>query len=167
MERKKEKTKNTWRIFLSCLIFAFSFLMILATTSWASGTNTVTVKAKVLGNCVFTTTTSTLDFGDLNANNGSNVTASSTVNIKCTKKASFSIASDNGQHYGDGSKRMQAITDPAEFIKYSLGVNPSDGQGQGMGVAIPITVTGTIAYSDYQNAIADSFQDTIILTVTP
>jgi len=54
MERKKEKTKNTWRIFLSCLIFAFSFLMIPATTSWASGTNTVTVKAKVLGNCVFT-----------------------------------------------------------------------------------------------------------------
>lgn len=146
--------------------FAF-ILLLVPTLSLATGNNMVTVKAKVPGNCVFTTATSTMDFGSLDVTSGANATTTSTVNIKCTKKANFSIVGDNGLNYDGSSKRMKSATDPLEFIKYSLGISPASGTGSGMGTAIPITLTGTIVYADYQNAIADDFQDTVVVTVTP
>jgi len=140
--------------------------LVLSTGVAFADTNTFTVQASVIGICKLSSGTSTLDFGALDPSLTSDGAATTTVNFWCTKNAGYTVAANNGAHFGSGSKRMEGPT-AADLIPYSLSNNPSTGIGSGKTTPIVLTLTGSILNADYVNAAVGSYSDTVTLTITP
>lgn len=136
--------------------------------SFASDTNTVTVQANVFGTCKFLSTTSTLAFGSLDPSSGSDVNASTTVQFWCTKNTSYSITDDDGLYEsGPNGNRMRHESIPTEYIPYKFSYSPASGTGSGKTKPITLTISGSIAYTDYRDAAAGLYSDTVTLTINP
>jgi len=136
--------------------------------SFASDTNTVTVTANVVGTCKFLSSTSTLAFGSLDPSSGSDVNASTTVQFWCTKNANYSIIDDNGSNEETGSD-VHRMKGPGtnNYIPYTFEYTPTSGQGNGRTNPIDLKISGTVKFTDYQNAVAGDYSDTVVLTITP
>jgi spore coat protein U-like protein len=134
--------------------------------AFAADTNTLTVQASVVGTCKFSSGTSTLDFGALDPSSTSDGAATTTVNFWCTNKAGYTVAANNGAHFGSSSKRMQGPT-AADLIPYALSYNPITGTGSGKTTPIVLSLTGSILNADYVNAAVGSYSDTVALSITP
>ncbi len=142
----------------------------------AGGTHTITVSASVTGTCVVNTATSTLAFGTLDPATGGTVNATwSGGTFRCTNGTAYTITSNDGlweSASGGASNRMRlsSATDcstASNCIRYTM-TNTASGTGAGMnGNDISFAVTGSTLIADYQNAVAGSYSDTVILTVAP
>ena len=157
----------TKRILLSILL-----LVTIASSSAIAASINFTASAVILSKnqCRFLSNNFTLDFGNLDPTSGVNVNATATVNFRClgsTPIASYSISDDDGLHEtGLNANRLQHSVDAAQYIPYSLALNPVSGTTP-KNVNQTLTVTGTINSPDYQFATVGTYLDTVVISILP
>ena len=151
-------------------VFA-AMLLLFPAVSRAAGTSAVSVTATVLSKsvCRFDSKSLALNFGNVDPWSPSDATATATVGFRCAGSAGtavFAIVADAGLHGNGGFPRMQNGTIPSEFLSYFLALNPATG-------AVPkntnqtLTISGTIRRSDFQDASAGTYTDTVVLSILP
>lgn len=123
-------------------------------------------------NCSFQAKGLSISFGVLNPASGNNVTravSAATLNANkmgdCAPGQGMTITGDNGLNYS-GSRRLKK-EGGNDYIRYSLTGFPNNVGGPGNGSYATFTFNGTILASDYANASAGNYSDTVILSVTP
>jgi len=108
-----------------------------------SQTASLNISASVVANC--TITTSPVAFGaydPVSANAATNLTASGSVNVACTKGTPATIDLGNGGSFSGGSRRMASGTD---FLNYSLFKDAALTLAWGSGIAGGSTAAYTAA----------------------
>jgi spore coat protein U-like protein len=146
-----------------------------APSAFAAGSNTLSLSTNVIGTCKVTAAPGVLDFGTIDPSGNSNVTASVSFAMKCTKGTISTAASDNGGLNFSGTKRMKHSVTATAFLPYAIVYGGAVGfTGQGFGVAAlaqTVTVTGTVTPAQYQNALVTTagqvYSDTVTITVNP
>jgi hypothetical protein len=160
----------------ACFLAALGVWAVLqAPMVFGAGSNTLSLAADVTGTCQVTTAPGVLNFGTINPSGGSNVVASTTFAMKCTKSTVSTAASDNGGLHFSGTKRMQHSVTATAFLPYSITYSGDVGfTGQGFGVAAAaqtVTVNGTVTPAQFQNALVTTggqvYADTVTITVNP
>jgi spore coat protein U-like protein len=140
----------------------------------AAGSHTVTIGATVLsvGNCRFDTAGPTaLTFAPIDPSSLANATVSANIGYRCTgggalPNLTWSISSNDGQYEtGAGAPRMRHLVDPTRFLPYSLNVPASATVPKNTN--LNFTVVATIQVADFQNAIAGTYTDSVVLTIAP
>jgi len=141
-------------------------LVAMAGAAMAQDTATVAVSATVVGTCKFTAG-GTIPFGNLDPSIGTNQTpAVSQPTFWCTKGASYTITDDDGLYAsGTNLNRMKHGT-LAEYIPYSF-TYLATGTGAGPGSVLTMNIASTVLGSDYLNASAGTYSDTVTLTINP
>ena len=136
-------------------------------TAVAADTATVTVSANVVGTCKFNSGGS-VSF-TLDPTSGSNATGTVTQPaFWCTKGASYTITDDKGVNEasaGVAPRRMVHAT-LTEYIPYTFAYTAT---GTGTGKTSPITldISASVVNSDFVNASAGNYADTVTLSITP
>jgi spore coat protein U-like protein len=155
-------------MYTKSLISVSTLLLVFGTgAAVAAGTNTLTVSASVVGVCQFSTTSSTLAFGNLDPSSTSDATATGSVAYWCTKGTVASTAAGNGANY-DATNSIRRMKNGSDYIPYSLNVTGGTGTGAGKGsTALSLSLGGTIINGDFINASAGAYADTVTLTITP
>jgi spore coat protein U-like protein len=155
------------------LVASAAGLLATAPAHAAADTATLTVSAAVLSKstCKFSGPGGfTLDFGTINPSSLGTITATATRVFSCggsSPNATFALTADSGLYSpGAGVRRMRHQTNVTEFISYSLSLSPATGTVP-KNTAQTLTVTGTMLPADFQNGIAGSYSDTVLVTLTP
>ncbi len=164
---KKERglKKTSWT---TILILTLS----LTGLAHAGGTNSLLVSATVLSKniCKFNTASSTINFGNLNAANSTDVTASATITFRCLGSApvaAYAITQDDGLYEtGPSANRMRHATITTEYLPYTLTFNPASGT-VAKNVPQNVTITGTVKASDYRTVAAGAYSDTVVISIVP
>ena len=137
----------------------------------ASTTHTLTVSAQVQGNCKFntggpTTLTIATGAGVIDPSAAGPATGTANVTFRCTTGTTSAITGDNGLNFSAGSRRVKFGT---AFMPYTLGLTNAAqlGSGHGAGQDKTVVVDASIVATDYQNAAAGAYTDTVTLTITP
>ena len=134
-------------------------------------TQNLTVTATVRSVCKFTSAARTLNF-DIDPSTPGTVSGvmDGAVTYKCTRDTvATGVTASNGSHFS-GSRRMSDGAGTPTYLPYTLSVTGGTATGSGFGTGSTdstITVTGTVAATDYANLPANSFSDTVVLTLTP
>ena len=135
-------------------------LLAVSASAWSSG-NSCGFQAKGLS----------MSFGSLDPASGANVTRSvsaATLNANragdCSPGQTMQISGGNGQNFGGGSRRL---SNGSHFIRYSLALPTAGQAGPGNGNYIAFTFNGTVLGTDYENASAGTYSDTVVITVSP
>ena len=139
-----------------------------------SATDTFSVTAEVIDAC--TITANDLDFGNYSAISGSNVDASSTLEVTCTNGTSYSVALDEGTTSG-GTLTTRLMTDGSNTLDYNLYTSAARTTVWGDGTSSSVTVSGTgsgslQSLSVYgripasQSVAIGSYSDTITATIS-
>jgi spore coat protein U-like protein len=152
--------KKTW-------ILAF-ILLAASGMAMAADTANVAVSANVTGVCKFVSGGS-LAFGPLDPSSGSNVNGTSTdAEFWCTKGQAYTVTDDGGANKSGTTYRMKHAT-LSEYIPYSFSYSPASGTGGGaaVGARISLAFSGTVQFTDYQNASVGAYSDTVQLTINP
>ena len=127
-----------------------------------AATANLAVSATVSNAC--SVTGGTLSFGALNTLTAPLVNGSSSgVSVTCTKNDGYTVGVDVGVNFVGTQAFLKKSTN-ADTIPYSLTV---PAVSPGTGAAQPITITGTIAGGTYTTASAGTYNDTVVITVTP
>jgi len=139
---------------------------------YSADSNTVSVTAVILSKsqCKFNSKTSTLNFGSLDPVNPVDKTVDTTIKFRCggsASNATFFISDDDGLYETKpDANRMRHTTNTAEFLPYTLTLNPVSG-------TVPrntdqtLTITGTVKGIDYQDALVGSFSDRVVISINP
>jgi len=152
-------------------------VLILVSIFWAGLSNAaetglMTVTASVLSKsqCKFNSKSSTLNFGSLDPVNPVDKTVNATITFRCggsAANATFLISDDDGLYEpGSDANRMRHATNTTEYLPYTLTLNPASG-------TVPkntdqtLTISGTVRGSDYQDAIAGDFSDSVVISISP
>lgn len=153
------------RLAAACVLAASTFAA-------ASGSQAVNIAAVVLGNsnCRFTTASpSALDFGTIDPSSAASATASVTLGYRCNGGSAivaWNIDANDGLHpAGPGAQRMRHATTFTQYLPYSLSL-PASGTAP-RNTNQTMTLTGTVTPAAFQTAIAGSYADIIVLTITP
>ncbi len=146
------------------------FCAIAGATAQAAGSTSMGVSATVLSksNCKFPTGTIALNFGTIDPSGSSNALSSAATTFVCNgtaATATFLITQDGGIN-NSGGNRMQHASSPGTFLPYTLSLTPTSGTVP-KGATQSLTINGTIAATDYQQAIAGNYTDTVTLTISP
>lgn len=131
----------------------------------APDTAIVTVSATVVGTCKFTSAGSVAF--TLDPSVGGAVTGTiAQPKFWCTKGTSYTLTDDNGLYESGTIHRMTDDATGTEFIPYTFTYTAS---GNGSGPALPLTlnIVSQVAATDYLNASAGTYADTVTLTITP
>ena len=133
----------------------------------AEDTATVDVQANVVGTCKFMTASAILNFGNLDPAVGTDVTATTTLTFWCTKNATYTVTDDDGLHETVSNQNRMKHATFLEYIPYSFSYTPTSGTGAGKGTSITLNISGTVRGSNYINASAGSYSDTVTMTISP
>ncbi|MDF2462826.1 MAG: Spore Coat Protein domain [Ramlibacter sp.] len=129
----------------------------------AGDTQNLTVNATVQQMCKFYGSAPTAAFGDIDPSGTSNVTANATVQYKCTNGTPApALAPTTGtlsRTMSDGGSNTLAYV-------LSLAAT-SAGSGFGSGQEKSVAVTATITPTQFQNAVAATYEEVVELTITP
>jgi hypothetical protein len=144
----------------------------IASPSCAASTQVITVSAAVLSNsnCSFRAgTVGLLSLPAIDPSQATTYSTTGTLRIRCAGAAgiaSYGISNNNGL-YGAGptSLRMRHSTQTTQFLNYSLSY-PATGTTP-KNVVTTLTITASVTQSAYQNAVPGSYQDTVVLTISP
>jgi spore coat protein U-like protein len=157
---------------LLALALAAGSAMIAAPAFAASTTHTLTVTATVLGTCKFnaagpTTLTIATGAGVIDPSTAGPATGTANVTFRCTTGTTSAITGDNGLNFSGGSRRVR--NGAANYMPYAFSmVNAAQlGTGHGAGQDKTVQVNASIIATDYQNATAGAYTDTVVLTITP
>lgn len=158
------------------LLFIALSVFILNGLSYATDTNNVSVTATVIsrGYCWFNTSTSSLNFGNLDPSNPVDVSVNTQIGFRCFRfffrPVTFYIEDDHGLYETPllNEPRMRHITFPDEFLPYAFTLDPRSGTVAGNPFVLhPLTITGTVRGADYQNAVVGSYSDTVTISIVP
>ena len=123
-------------------------------------------------NCLFQAKGLALSFGPLDPSNATTVTipiTAATVNANrvgdCPSNRTMVISGDNGLNFSSSRRMRKGAT--SDFIPYSLSLPTAGQAGPGNGNYVNFTFSGTVVGTDYQNASAGAYSDTVIITVSP
>lgn len=161
------------RTILSLMVL--TAIVISAPAFAASATANLNVSASVAAVC--TITTSPVAFGAYDpvlANAATDLTATGSVNVACTKGTPATIDLGNGGNFSGGSRRMASGTD---FLNYALYKDAARTQVWGSGLAggttmayvaatkasTPITVYGTVPQN--QDVTVGAYNDVVLATI--
>jgi len=140
-------------------------LVAMAGAAMAADTTTVAVSATVVGTCKFTAG-GAIPFGNLDPSVGTNQTPAVTQpTFWCTKGASYTITDDLGLHVSAGIRRMVHAS-LSEYIPYSFTYTAA-GTGAGPASVLTMNIASTVLGTDYANASAGVYSDTVTLTIAP
>lgn len=154
-----------------CLLFA---LLLLPGGTGSSKAAELGLAATIpsWGFCSFNNDPYSLDFGSLNPANPVDVTHQINATFRCFgwPSVTFYIGHDAGLHGGDPNSLQMKHATLNEYLHYKISLTPSSGT-----LPTPffssgwrnLTVTGTIKGTDYASAVAGSYSDTVVLTITP
>ena len=147
-------------------------LCISALSSFESAAQSMSVSAVVTSasNCKFRPgTATTLPFGTIDPSSGATATATAVMVIRCggaAGSATFSLSSNDGQFSpAAGTRRMRHAVTLTQFMTYSVNLPASATITKN--VDTNVTITGSVIVTDFQNAIAGSYNDTLALTLAP
>jgi spore coat protein U-like protein len=147
--------------------------VIMATIANAADSNLVSVTATVItkGNCTFRSRNYTLNFGSLDPVNPIDKSVSTSIIFRCQAQGNapitFAIKDDEGLYEtGPDAPRMRHATQFTEYLPYRLTLNPVSGTVPKT-VDQTLTVTGTIQGVDYQDAVAGTYSDRVVITIEP
>lgn len=118
-------------------------------------------------NCSFRAKGLAMSFGNLNPASGSNVlvaVSGASSAGDCAIGQNMTISGDNGLNF-NGSRNLRSGT--GDLIAYSLAGLPQSRGAPGNGSYAPFTFNGAILWSDYANAPAGAYTDTVIISVSP
>ena len=146
----------------------------MAGSAMAAGQTSVTITAQVVGTCKFNSASSNLGLGVLPFDPATGAPlgaqASGSTTFWCTRNASYSITDDDGLYKsGVNANRLGSTTlapQPQEFIAYTFTYNPVSGTGQGPTNDITLNYTATVG-ATYAGNSADTYTDTVVLTINP
>ena len=148
------------------VVVAVALIVMMTGSVAMAATNTLTVNASVSGKCVFNSGTSTLDFGILDPASTADATGTANPQFWCTKGSAYTASAGQGLNFST-KNRMKGVTTATEFVPYSLVLAPASGTGTGKNTPITLLVTGTVLNADYVDVAAQSYTDTVVLTVLP
>lgn len=136
--------------------------------------DTFTVTAQVIDACNITA--NDLDFGNYSSISGSNLDATSTIDVTCTNGTSYGVSLNAGTTVG-GAYTERLLTDTTNTLGYNLYTTSarttvwgdgtggtSTSTGTGSGSLQSLTVYGRIPAS--QNVPVGSYSDTVTATIT-
>ena len=132
-------------------------------------TANVAVNATVTGTCLFNTGGGAITFAlDPTSATAATGSVTSSPSFWCTKGTTYSVAGNDGANsIAVGVRRMKHST-LAEFIPYSFTGTTATGTGNGKTSAITLTLSAaTVANTDFINASAGSYADTVVVTISP
>lgn len=140
-----------------------ALLSSIAGLAGATDTQNLTVNATVQSICKFFGTGKTAAFGSIDPSGTSNVTANATVQYKCTNGTTpGSLAPTSG-----GLSRTMS-DGGTNTLAYSLSIaSVTAGTGFGSGQEKSVSVTATITPTQFQNAVAATYEEIVELTITP
>ena len=150
------------------LAVALSGLFLTSAAQAATDTATMAVSATVSGTCKITTNSTPMAFGPIDPSTVSVApTATSTFSYKCTTgKSPTALTDDKGANEVGVQMRMAS---GGNFLNYGIAYTATLAAGTGFGsgsTATTITVNGTIPLNDAQNAVAATYGDSVIFTLT-
>ena len=145
--------------------------------SAATATTTFGVTATVLKTC--SVAANPLGFGSYTPGAGA-LSANTTVNVKCTKGTTFTVALNGGTTTGGtiGQRLMSNGTDTLQYNLYTTAAfatvfgdgttgSTMPGTGTGIATAVAVTVFGNLPdNATNQNVSTGAYSDTINVTVT-
>lgn len=140
-----------------------ALLSSIAGLAGATDTQNLTVNATVQSICKFFGTGKTAAFGSIDPSGTSNVTANANVQYKCTNGTTpGSLAPTSG-----GLSRTMS-DGGTNTLAYSLSIaSVTAGTGFGSGQEKSVSVTATITPTQFQNAVAATYEEIVELTITP
>ncbi len=168
--------ESKWGLQLRKLFFITLSVFILNGLGYATDTSNVSVTATVIsrGYCWFNTSTSSLNFGNLDPSNPVDVSVNTQIGFRCfrffNRPVTFYIEDDHGLYETPpvNEPRMRHVTLTNEFLPYAFTLNPRSGTVAGNPfVSYPITIMGTVKGTDYQNVAMGSYTDTVTITIIP
>jgi len=158
---------------LPIIIIAFS-IFIVTSLSYAADSSSVSVTATVVsrGYCEFTTSTSALNFGNLDPSNPVDVTTTTSLSFRCFRwfifPVTFFIGDDDGLYEtGQNANRMRHTSVTTEYLPYYFTLNPQSGTIMGNWANRTLTITGTVRGADYQDARAGNYLDRVVVSIEP
>lgn len=144
---------------------------------YPADTSSVSVTATVIsrGSCYFNSSTSALNFGNLNPSNPVDANASTSIVFHCLRgflfwrQVTFFIGDDDGLYEtGTNENRMRHSTITTEYLPYSFNLNPNSGTVLGNPFNnYTLNISGTVRGIDYQNAAMGSYSDTVVVSIEP
>jgi spore coat protein U-like protein len=122
------------------------------------------------GSCTFRGGGAALGFATLDPSAAATVTVPITLGTlevgDCNpKNQTLTITADNGENFGAGSRRM--ANGSGSYIAYSLSGLPLTANRPGNNAYATFTFNGTVLGTAYENAMAGSYSDRVIISVTP
>jgi spore coat protein U-like protein len=136
----------------------------------ATGTITVTAVVLSINTCSVSTSNLNLDVGALDPENPVDINVGSSFDFSCIGNAgspTITVTDDDGMYEaGIDLNRMRHVKEITEFIPYSLTVTPPAGPVP-LGVDHSLGVIIFISGSDYKYAYAGTYEDTVVVTITP
>lgn len=151
--------KNLIMAAAAVIVIAMAGVAFAATT-----TATVNASATVAAVCDFPTN-GTVAFGALDQIVGGAVSATVTnPTFWCTKSYAYTITDDNGLNETGTTYRLKAVG-TADYIPYTFSYT-STGSGLGKTTSLSPAISASIAAGAYDNVPADSYADTVTLTIT-
>lgn len=140
--------------------------------SLPAGAQSLAVSAFVVGkgNCKINTPNLVLAFGTINPAVATTATATATGTVSCTggKDPTMAVALTlgMGNHSSGGMRRMRHGTVATEYLSYGASVSPASTVIPKNG-GFTFTVSGTILPAAFQDVMAGSYSDTVLITVAP
>lgn len=133
-----------------------------------AGTASIPVSASVTGTCQINSG-NTIAFGTLDQTSTAAATLPATnISFWCTKGTTVgTITLGNGVNYSGSSRRMLGTTN-GDYIAYSITAGtPSGTSGLGKTTALTLPISGSIANADFVDVSADTYADTVSVTIAP
>lgn len=131
----------------------------------------VGVTGTVASVCKFTGAGTGLDFGTMDAvvdTAGKIATVATQPSFWCTKGYNYTITDDNGLWESGTTHQMRSNTDDGagtyDFIQYTF-TYTATGAGSGASVSLNPLIGGSISAGGFDNVKADTYSDTVTLTI--
>ncbi|WP_432719910.1 spore coat protein U domain-containing protein [Jeongeupia wiesaeckerbachi] len=123
------------------------------------------VTATVPGSCKFSNADDVvLDFGALVPGQGARQVSQS-VAFTCSTGTQYTVAMDLGRNPDGQQRRMRG--DSGSYIPYALSATPTSGNGQGELTPISLLLTASVEAAAYVDSPIGSYNDNVVLTVSP
>ena len=146
-------------------------LVAMAGNAMAAGQTSINISAQVVGTCKFNSASSNLGLGSLPFDPGTGAplgaTAAGSTTFWCTRNASYTVLDDDGANESGPNANRLVGTASGEFIPYAFSItSPTTGLGQGPTTDITLNFQAVVGGTYAGNA-ADTYTDTVVLTITP
>lgn len=160
---------RTWRPRAPWALAALLLAGAGAQAQTASGDIAITLTVLSKSNCKFTTLPAVraLAFGAIDPGATAAATATLNATFECkgsAPQATFLVTANNGLFFS-GTRRMRH-TDTTSFLPYSVALTPTTAT-VAKGTPVNLTITATVASTDFRDAIAGAYSDTLVVSVEP